>query len=53
MFLGNDSVRFYLSGENLEDLEGYNDVWNHVLNEDIVDNQILMQESSVDIFNNE
>lgn len=36
LFLREGSVRFYMSEENMEDLEGFNDVWNNILNEDIV-----------------
>lgn len=36
LFLKDNCIRFYMSEENMEDLEGFNDVWNNILNEDIV-----------------
>ena len=35
-FLSNESVVFHLSNENMEDMEGFNDVWAHILNNNIV-----------------
>ncbi|CAG9319683.1 unnamed protein product [Blepharisma stoltei] len=35
-FLHDEAVRFYISKTNMEDLEGYNDIWSNLLLEDIL-----------------
>lgn len=35
-FLFNHSVKFYLTEKNNEDMEGFNDVWANILNDDLL-----------------
>ena len=35
-FLSNECVRFYLTERNNEDMEGFNDVWANILNDDLL-----------------
>lgn len=35
-FLFDNSVRFYLTERNNEDMEGFNDVWANILNDDLL-----------------
>lgn len=35
-FLFNKSIKFYLTEDNNEDMEGFNDVWANILNDDIL-----------------
>jgi hypothetical protein len=35
-FLFNHSVKFYLTDKNNEDMEGFNDVWANILNDDLL-----------------
>ncbi len=35
-FLFQNSVNFYLTEQNNEDMEGFNDVWANILNDDIL-----------------
>lgn len=36
-FLTNHSVVMYICDDNMEDMEGFNDVWANILNQDLVD----------------
>lgn len=35
-FLFNECVKFYLTEKNNEDMEGFNDVWANILNDDLL-----------------
>jgi hypothetical protein len=41
-FLFNHSVKFYLADTNNEDMEGFNDVWANILNDEILDAKELL-----------
>ena len=47
-FLFDNSVKFYLTERNNEDMEGFNDVWANILNDDLLNakdlNNVLMLE---------
>eukprot|EP00351_Strombidinopsis_sp_SopsisLIS2011_P001924 CAMPEP_0116870308 /NCGR_PEP_ID=MMETSP0463-20121206/182_1 /TAXON_ID=181622 /ORGANISM="Strombidinopsis sp, Strain SopsisLIS2011" /LENGTH=91 /DNA_ID=CAMNT_0004506647 /DNA_START=1455 /DNA_END=1730 /DNA_ORIENTATION=+ len=44
-FLHNHAVKFYLTDRNNEDMEGFNDVWANILNDDLL--------NARELFNNE
>lgn len=41
-FLFNHSVKFYLTEKNNEDMEGFNDVWANILNDDLLNAKDMM-----------
>jgi hypothetical protein len=41
-FLFNHSVKFYLTEKNNEDMEGFNDVWANILNDDLLNAKDLI-----------
>jgi hypothetical protein len=52
-FLFDHSVRFYLTEKNNEDMEGFNDVWANILNDDLLNakdlnNVYLLEPRSAD-----
>jgi hypothetical protein len=54
-FLSKESIRFYMSFQNTEDLESYEDVWSNILLEKVLKEEIIEKEqvSSVFIENSE
>ena len=54
-FLARESIRFYMSFQNTEDLEGFEDVWSNILLEKVLKEEIIEKEqvSSVFIENSE
>lgn len=42
-FLFNEAVKFYLTEKNNEDMEGFNDVWANILNDDLLNAKELNQ----------
>ena len=40
-FLFNYCVRFFLTDENNEDMEGFNDIWANIINNDILDKEFI------------
>jgi len=41
-FLFDNCVKFYLTEKNNEDMEGFNDVWANILNDDLLNAKDLM-----------
>ena len=41
-FLFDHCVKFYLTEKNNEDMEGFNDVWANILNDDLLNAKDLM-----------
>jgi hypothetical protein len=42
-FLFDSAVKFYLTEKNNEDMEGFNDVWANILNDDLLNAKELNQ----------
>ena len=40
-FLFNYCVRFFLTDENNEDMEGFNDIWANIINNEIIDREFV------------
>jgi hypothetical protein len=41
-FLADECVRFYLTERNNEDMEGFNDVWANILNDDLLNKRDIL-----------
>lgn len=41
-FFFNECIKFYLSDRNNEDMEGFNDVWANILNDDLLNAKELL-----------
>lgn len=46
-FLFNHSVKFYLTEKNNEDMEGFNDIWANILNDDLLNAKDLIHMGGV------
>jgi len=48
-FLTNHSLRFFLNEDNMEDMEGFNDAWANIINEDILDHKLLEESTAQNV----
>ncbi len=51
-FLFDSAVKFYLTDKNNEDMEGFNDVWANILNDDLLNAKELNNVAVLDPYSN-